>query len=228
MLMRLWHFHLVVVVIREETTEVRKISCESKYRKSQQNEKKEEYKAVKHLWVIQWGFYVTSRFLDSDGNKSIHDEYIPVLLQCLQILYCSHGAGIQCSNHKCCIASTEVGVSAVQLAFKSPKYDVVSWSEILKAPVQNNHLDQMGGQLNIVQAGCLWHWVEKSSYARLSEIPPNGQTVSNTQTGKIGLKKPTFSFLISLSYIKLMIHRTQDSSTACPTLLQYVTLQREH
>lgn len=49
MLMRLWHFHLVIVVIREETTEVRKISCESKYRKSQQNEKKEEYKAVKHL-----------------------------------------------------------------------------------------------------------------------------------------------------------------------------------
>lgn len=48
MLMRLWHFHLVVV-IREEATEVRKISCESKYRKSQQNEKKEEYKAEKHL-----------------------------------------------------------------------------------------------------------------------------------------------------------------------------------
>lgn len=58
MLMRLWRFHVVVVVLvivvfLEKATVVRKITHESKYHKSQQNEEKVDSIAEKQLQVIQ-------------------------------------------------------------------------------------------------------------------------------------------------------------------------------
>ncbi len=62
--------------------------------------------------------------------------------------------------------STGVRGSAALLAFK-PKYDVVSWTKILKAPErdQNHHFRQNGrNEESWTQLGvavCLWHWAER-------------------------------------------------------------------
>lgn len=62
-------------------------------------------------------------------NKSIFGEYIPAKPQYVQSDYSTHwplGAGTHSSDHKCHKPSTEVRDPAGHLAFKSPKYAVVS------------------------------------------------------------------------------------------------------
>lgn len=61
----------------------KKIRCESKYRRSQRI-RKEEYKAKAHLWVIPWGLYVISPFLDTDGKQKHLGWIYSCLLQRLQ------------------------------------------------------------------------------------------------------------------------------------------------
>lgn len=90
MLMRLWCFHCVVVVFLGKATVVRKISHESKYHKSQQNNKEGRVQSTEiavsdtmRILCNQTIFFWTQ--METKGN-----EYIPASLQCLQILKNEH------------------------------------------------------------------------------------------------------------------------------------------
>lgn len=84
--------------------------------------------------------------------------------------------------------STKVRVLAEHLASKSPKYDVVSWTESLKAPVQNNHFRQNG---RIVEHSSGWLFVALSGEKLKWNIKwISNQLLDNDRQEKLNLKNP--------------------------------------
>lgn len=93
------------VVAPEEASEVRNISCESKYHKSQRHEKRR--RNTKETSVCGWDnkdFMQPIPFWTGMPNKSVYHKYISVLLQWLWI---HNAACFQSTNHKCCKNSAQ-------------------------------------------------------------------------------------------------------------------------